>query len=156
MSSTRRMVLRSTGTDPGTTSPATGISQPELSYFDASDTDDPAHKDHGTASLSTLLDVCLHLDSLKPQIEDFLLNNGIHNIFDFSGIVPDDVPAMMTRKRKETSTVDIIELVEDSEIVLPGVVARAVKVLLWYIHQYLCSSNLNYQIYSRGWNYFFP
>ena len=61
-------------------------------------------------------------------------SNGINNIFDFSGLIPDDIATMMTRKRKPPSTVGTIELLEDSEIPLPGVVARAIKVLLWYVY----------------------
>ena len=61
------MILRSAEPDPddATESPATSVLQPETSYYDVSDTDDPTHQDHGVASFNVLLDVCLHLDSLK-------------------------------------------------------------------------------------------
>ena len=107
--------------------------QPETSYYDVSDTADPTHQDHGVASFNVLLDVCPHLDSRKLQIEDFLLSNGINNILEFSGLIPDDIPAMMTRKRKPPGTVGAVEL-EGDEVPLPGVVARAIKVLLWYVY----------------------
>ena len=130
-----RMILGSAEPDPddATESPATSVLQPGTSYYDVSDTDDPTHQDHGVASFNVLLDVCLHLDSLKLQIEDFLLSNGINNIFTFFDLIPDDIPAMMTRKRKPPDTVGAVEL-EVDEIPLPGVVARAITVLLWYVH----------------------
>ena len=61
------MILRSTGADPDDAPEPTTTSalQPETSPYDVSNTDDTTHQDHGVASFNVLIDVCLHLDSLK-------------------------------------------------------------------------------------------
>ena len=123
------MVLRSTGADPDDAPEPTVTNVLQPAPYGISDTDDPNHPDYGVVSLNTLLKACFHRDPLKPQVEDFLLCHGINNIFDFTSLDPDDIPAMMTRKR----IADTAEL-EIDETPLPGVVARTIKVLIWYVY----------------------
>ena len=127
------MTLRSAGSDPATAPANPPPSVFQTATYDATDTDDPNHQDHGVASFNVLLNVCLHLDTLKPEIENFLLTNGINNVFEFMGLTPEDISSMMTRKRKPPGADGQVEL-ETDEISLPGVVARALTVLYWYVH----------------------